>query len=36
MRWNGTEWDSLGGGLSGYLPGAPPILYPHKMLVDGP
>lgn len=32
MRWTGTTWDSLGSGLTGYLPGAPPILYPHNML----
>ena len=36
MRWTGTTWDSLGGGLSGSLPGAPPIIYAHNMHVfDG-
>lgn len=33
MRWTGTEWDSLGSGLSGSLPGAPPIIYAHNMHV---
>jgi hypothetical protein len=33
MRWTGTSWDSLGSGLSGSLPGAPPIIYAHNMHV---
>ncbi len=35
-RWDGAQWDSLGSGLGGSLPGTPAILYPHQMAVfDG-
>ncbi|MCB0569800.1 MAG: T9SS type A sorting domain-containing protein [Phaeodactylibacter sp.] len=35
-RWNGIQWQGLGGGLSGYIDGSYDIMYPHKMLVhDG-
>lgn len=30
--WDGTTWKPLGTGLSGSLPGTPPILYPHQLL----
>lgn len=33
MRWTGTTWDSLGGGLSGNIPNTPPVIYPHQMLL---
>lgn len=34
-RWNGIQWDSLGGGFSGAFADGPPILYPHQMIVFG-
>lgn len=33
MRWNGTAWEDVGGGLSGNIQGGPPIMYPHQMVV---
>ncbi|MEM8906929.1 MAG: T9SS type A sorting domain-containing protein [Bacteroidota bacterium] len=35
MRWNGTNWEELGGGLSGNIPNNAPIMFPHQLLVDG-
>ena len=32
--WNGNAWYPLGDGLIGNIPGAPPLTYPHQMLVD--
>lgn len=32
-RWNGLQWDSLGGGLSGSINASPPNLYPHQMAI---
>lgn len=33
MEWNGTEWDSLGAGLSGNIPNTAPVMYPHDMCI---
>lgn len=33
MIWNGTEWDSLGSGLSGNINGTAPVMYPHDLCV---
>lgn len=33
MRWNGSNWEDVGGGLSGNILGAPPIMYPHQMII---
>lgn len=35
MQWNGTQWDSLGSGLSGNIVGTAPIMYPHDMCIFG-
>lgn len=35
MKWNGVEWDSLGGGLSGSFSGTAPVMYPHDLCVYG-
>jgi hypothetical protein len=32
MQWNGTQWDSLGSGLSGSMAGGSGSLYPHQLL----
>jgi len=33
MQWTGTQWDSLGNGLSGNIQNTAPVIYPHQMLV---
>jgi trimeric autotransporter adhesin len=35
MQWNGTEWDSLGSGLSGNINGTAPVMYPHDLCIFG-
>ena len=35
VQWNGTEWDSLGSGLSGNIAGTAPVMYPHDMCSFG-
>ena len=35
MKWTGTQWDSLGSGLSGNIPSTPPVMYPHDMCLFG-
>jgi Secretion system C-terminal sorting domain len=35
MKWNGSEWDSLGSGLSGSINGTAPVMYPHDMCIYG-
>ncbi len=35
MRWSGTQWDSLGSGLSGNITGTPPVMYPHDLCIFG-
>jgi len=38
MQWNGTEWDSLGAGISGHNPLSSypdPIMYPHDLCLYG-
>ena len=36
MEWDGSNWGPLDTGLSGSIPGAPPVLFPHQMMVhDG-
>ncbi|MBK8723707.1 MAG: hypothetical protein IPL95_16060 [Saprospiraceae bacterium] len=35
MQWNGTQWDSLGSGLSGNISGTAPVMYPHDLCIYG-
>lgn len=35
MKWNGTQWDSLGSGLLGNIPSTAPVMYPHDMCLFG-
>ncbi|MFZ7116602.1 MAG: T9SS type A sorting domain-containing protein [Bacteroidota bacterium] len=35
MQWNGTQWDSLGSGLSGNITGTAPVMYPHDLCIFG-
>lgn len=35
IKWTGSEWDSLGGGLLGNIPGTAPVMYPHDMCIYG-
>lgn len=36
MQWNGTQWDSLGAGLSSHIDGTAPVMYPHDLCTFGP
>lgn len=33
MQWNGTDWESLGNGLTGNIENTASVIYPHKMIV---
>ncbi len=35
MEWDGTQWGSLGSGLSGNITGTAPVMYPHDLCVWG-
>lgn len=33
MKWNGTAWTDVGGGLSGNIQNSAPVMFPHTMVV---
>lgn len=33
MKWNGSSWEDVGGGLLGNIQGSSPLMYPHQMYV---
>lgn len=35
MQWDGSEWDSLGSGLSGNIVGSSTLMYPHDLCKFG-
>jgi hypothetical protein len=35
MKWDGSAWDSLGGGLSGNIVGSSDLMYPHDLCKFG-
>lgn len=33
MRWDGQQWQNMGGGVTDNIANAAPVIYPHQMLV---
>ncbi len=33
MQWNGSSWTAMDAGLSGNIQGAPPVMFPHQLMV---